>query len=285
MKPDKAVEPEHIADTGKMVKGTQKKHLTSGKSVQDPTTYAKHIAKKELNWTPVKPHLMSNTNKAEEIFNNLCSLISTERDAKELHGYKVIKEEVFKEWFASQFAPTPQPTDNSFEEEAAELIEKLDQFIYDVTLPLALNGTEVSKQPLYDLKRFLTSFGKTTSLERDNRVELEKTIESYKIFHNYLFGCDLNANDFFYYATAMGVSINDSDIDWMIEMAKKYGSDGISAATAYIQNQQPIKPRQTRQFELAIKELMESNQEVYSDCDHSHTYNHSEEVYRKVKTD
>ncbi len=91
--------------------------------------------------------------------------------------------------------------------------------------------------------------------------------EAYKTLLFNMFGGTFNASDFFNYACADAVMINESDFHWMLKYIDKYGQDGFNACMAYIQNTEPIKPFLKDNFNAAIKELIENKQEVDSDYD------------------
>lgn len=96
------------------------------------------------------------------------------------------------------------------------------------------------------------------------------------------FNIELNANDYFYYATAMSVTIDYLDYRWILETIDKFPERGMDGCMAYIQNQTPISPWVTTKFTEVIEYLKNKNQEVFGDSDYSHTYNYKEEIYRKV---
>jgi hypothetical protein len=107
-------------------------------------------------------------------------------------------------------------------------------------------------------------------------------LEAYKIFLYGSFEIQMNANDFFYYASAHSVSIYIGDFNWVLEHIEKWGNSGLDSCLAYIQNQEPIEPHRTDEFNKAIQELIVTKQEVYGDVDWDfHNYN-DEGPYRKI---
>jgi hypothetical protein len=97
------------------------------------------------------------------------------------------------------------------------------------------------------------------------------------------FSIEMNANDFYHYASACSTSVSVDDIWWMIPMVQKYGNAGIDACVAYVQNFAPIQPHQNDRFLKAISELQERNQEVYGDHDYGDNYAYHLSTYRTVK--
>lgn len=81
-----------------------------------------------------------------------------------------------------------------------------------------------------------------------------------------------NANDFFMWASAFGVTISEEDFHWIIKHIQKYPKDGMSACLAYVQNIEPLEAYLTDEFNEAIKELVERKQEVGSDFDYGNQY-------------
>jgi len=107
--------------------------------------------------------------------------------------------------------------------------------------------------------------------------------ETYKELLRYSFSIDLNANDYFYYACAMSVTVNMEDIEgWILPFLDKYPKRGMDVCMAYIQNQEPIKPWVSDEFKSTMGELLKISPEVHSDCDYGNDYNYEEIVYRKV---
>lgn len=109
--------------------------------------------------------------------------------------------------------------------------------------------------------------------------------EAISTLHNSMFSGQFNANDFFYYATAMPVHICGEDFHWIIEHIEKHGDEGMEAAMAYIQNQEPIQPYLTDKFNLAIDELVKRKQEVFGDIDWGFYGYNDMGPYRKVNKD
>ena len=79
------------------------------------------------------------------------------------------------------------------------------------------------------------------------------------------FGIALNANDFFAYACADMVILDERDLVWVLPIFQKYSWTGIYACMAYIAKQMPIKPYITEKFESVYKELELLNPEVFSE--------------------
>jgi hypothetical protein len=97
--------------------------------------------------------------------------------------------------------------------------------------------------------------------------------EAYETMFNNMFSAMFNGNDFFAYACAWAVEVNDYDFPWMIEHVMKHGKDGMNACLAYIQNKEPIQPYLNDKFMEAIIELVERKQVVHGDgdCDEYYT--------------
>lgn len=107
-------------------------------------------------------------------------------------------------------------------------------------------------------------------------------LQAYQTLLDYSFGVELNANDFFHYATAQMVVVSNADVDWICEHIQKYDRVGLDAVMAYIQNHPPLPRYCTPHFDMAIQELMERNQEVVGDVDwQAHGYNQNG-PYRKI---
>lgn len=100
--------------------------------------------------------------------------------------------------------------------------------------------------------------------------------------HEYMFNAVFNANDFFGYACAQGVSIVPEDFDWITEHIQKHGDEGMHAVLAYVQNQQPIKPWCTDKFNEAIQELIVRKQPVRGDIDWDFYYYNDSGPYRVI---
>lgn len=111
--------------------------------------------------------------------------------------------------------------------------------------------------------------------------ELQSMVNSYNLFLNNMFVGEFNANDFFHYATAHSVCIDESDFDWVLHHIQKWGQSGMNACVSYIQNQTPIKPHLTEKFNKSLSELIERNQKVNGDLDNGHLYN-ANGPYRKI---
>jgi hypothetical protein len=107
-------------------------------------------------------------------------------------------------------------------------------------------------------------------------------IEAYKTFISASFDIKMNANDFFNYACAQMVGIVSDDAWWVIEHIEKYGDNGVNSAMAYIQNQEPISPYRTNEFNEAIKELIDRKQEVRGDIDWEFHYYNDNGPYRTI---
>lgn len=93
-----------------------------------------------------------------------------------------------------------------------------------------------------------------------------------------------NANDYFMYASAWGVTISEEDFPWIIEHIKNHPKEGMYSALAYIQNHEPISPHINDEFNKAIKELVDRKQEVGSDFDYSNEYT-KDGPYRTINFD
>ena len=104
-------------------------------------------------------------------------------------------------------------------------------------------------------------------MDKPTYDELLSELDSYKsLIHNCL-QLEINCSDFFAYATAWALTIYPEDLKWIIPFTQKHGQVGMDAVCAYIQNLKPLKPYITNEFEIAIKELVDSNQKVCSDVD------------------
>lgn len=93
-----------------------------------------------------------------------------------------------------------------------------------------------------------------------------------------------NANDFFMWASAFGVTISEEDFPWMIKHIQKHPQEGMSTCLAYIQNIEPLEEYLNDEFKVAINELVERKQEVGSDFDYGDKYT-STGPYRTIKLD
>lgn len=109
-------------------------------------------------------------------------------------------------------------------------------------------------------------------------------LDAYETLLKSMFCATFNANDFFMWASAWGVTITEEDFYWMRDHIMKYGDDGMSACIAYVQNIEPMEPYLTDTFKEAIKELVDRKQEVHSDFDYSHEYTKTG-PYRTIKED
>jgi hypothetical protein len=92
-------------------------------------------------------------------------------------------------------------------------------------------------------------------------------LEAYKRLLADSFQLDMNAGDFFYYACAQMLPVVAEDVDWVAEHIQEFEDEGLYSAMAYIQNQEPILPYLTQDFDKAIKVLMDRKQEVFGDID------------------
>jgi hypothetical protein len=110
--------------------------------------------------------------------------------------------------------------------------------------------------------------------------ELDATKE---LIHSMFTGW-FNANDFFMYACAFGVTILEEDFHWILKHIQKYPKDGMNSCLAYIQNMEPIEPYLSNEFKEAIKELVDRKQEVWSDTDYSDNYT-KDGPYRTINFD
>ena len=79
------------------------------------------------------------------------------------------------------------------------------------------------------------------------------------------FGIFLNANDFFMYSTADGVTLAPEDFNWALPIITKYGDDGLNAVMSKIANRLPLNPYQTDEFKKALAELNNSDVKVWSE--------------------
>ena len=91
-----------------------------------------------------------------------------------------------------------------------------------------------------------------------NMTTLEKLVYS-------AFWIDLNANDFFHYASADIVRVDTADFIWILPIMEKYPNSGLNACMAYIRKQEPIKPYLTEEYKLAYKELKSLNPHIQSE--------------------
>lgn len=106
-------------------------------------------------------------------------------------------------------------------------------------------------------------------------------LEAYKELVHSMFTGWFNANDYFAYACAWGVTVDEADFHWILKHIQKYPKEGLYSAMAYIQNLEPIKPHLNDEFNEAIKELVDIKQEVWSDTDNSNQYT-KEGPYRTI---
>lgn len=79
------------------------------------------------------------------------------------------------------------------------------------------------------------------------------------------FGITLNANDFFWLATAAALTIDNLDLHWIIPIYDKYGDEGLNACMAYIAEMLPLEYYQTENFKKAYAELEEIRPAVWSE--------------------
>lgn len=86
-------------------------------------------------------------------------------------------------------------------------------------------------------------------------------IETLKYSH----GISLNANDFFWYATACEVLLMCEDFHWAMPIIEKHGQAGVDAVMSKIANLQPIKPHVTDEFKQALEEINSMEINVLSD--------------------
>jgi hypothetical protein len=70
---------------------------------------------------------------------------------------------------------------------------------------------------------------------------------------------ELNANDFFCYASAGSIILAIDNMEWVLPIVKKYKENGIHAVMSYINKMLPIEPWQTEDFLKAYKELEKLN--------------------------
>lgn len=85
----------------------------------------------------------------------------------------------------------------------------------------------------------------------------------------YSYRIDLNANDTFFYASAMSVTLAADDYEWALPMIEKYGYDGAHAVMSYITKLDVLPQLQNESYLAAKKELEESQ----PDCDWSRHLN------------
>lgn len=114
------------------------------------------------------------------------------------------------------------------------------------------------------------------------RNELQSKVNSYNLFLQNMFLGEFNANDFFEYACAHSVSIDESDFDWILTHTQKWGQSGIDTSIAYVFNQMPIKSYINEKFEKALSELIERDQKVFGDIDWQLYHYNIEGPYRKI---
>lgn len=80
------------------------------------------------------------------------------------------------------------------------------------------------------------------------------------------FGIEMNANDFFAYACADGVTLDPGDLPWVLEIISRHGEDdGINACLSYIRNQPPIEPWITEGFKAALADIEAMKPKVLSE--------------------
>jgi len=129
---------------------------------------------------------------------------------------------------------------------------------------------------------------KMTSLDTKTIMAENKemnTVDAVNTLHRSMFHASFNANDFFWYASAAMVQIAEEDFHWIIEHIEKYGNEGMESAMAYIQNHEPIPPYRTDKFNLAMGELVERKQEVFSDIDWDFYGYNETGPYRNINKD
>jgi len=112
---------------------------------------------------------------------------------------------------------------------------------------------------------FVPNFSPNESFEY-TMIPTQK-LEAYKRLLADTFQLQLNAGDFFYYACAQMLNVVSEDVEWVVEHIQQFGDDGLYSAMAYIQNQEPILPYQTHDFDKAMKVLVDRKQEVFGDID------------------
>lgn len=125
---------------------------------------------------------------------------------------------------------------------------------------------------------------KMVQLELKLYNNMEEELQAYKELVHSMFTGWFNANDYFAYACAWGVTISEEDFYWIIEHIKRHPKEGMYSAMAYIQNHEPITPHINDEFKTAIQELVDRKQEVGSDFDYGNEYN-AEGPYRTIKKD
>jgi hypothetical protein len=110
-------------------------------------------------------------------------------------------------------------------------------------------------------------------------------LKAYEYLLGECFGIDLNANDFFHYATAQMVTVVEADFHWVIPHIQKWGVDGVHSAMAYIQNERPLPHYINSNMESAINELVDRKQEVLGDMDWKCYYYNLNGPYRTINID
>jgi hypothetical protein len=74
----------------------------------------------------------------------------------------------------------------------------------------------------------------------------------------------LNASDFFNYACADAVTLDQWDFEWAFPFIKEWGDEGVNAVMAYVRGAEPIKPWQTPRYLEAYAALVALAPEVNS---------------------
>lgn len=77
-------------------------------------------------------------------------------------------------------------------------------------------------------------------------------------------GIFFNASDFFAYACADAVMLDQSDFHWAFLFIKEWGTEGEQAVMAYLRKMEPIKPWQTPRYLEAYAALVALNPETDS---------------------
>lgn len=91
-------------------------------------------------------------------------------------------------------------------------------------------------------------------MENDKIFGLD--VDSLKTILSFTNEIELNANDFFDYATACSVFVDIYDLIKYNDVIKKYGNSGIHAIMAHQEKAKPIKEYLTKDYLNAFNELI-----------------------------
>lgn len=105
---------------------------------------------------------------------------------------------------------------------------------------------------------------KTTSAGLKDFDRTQDYEDAERLLLNCSFSIELNANDFFGWATAYSVHLSIFDMWWALPIVKKYGRVGISAVMCYIEQQLPIRPHRSFELIKACREIKELDPQVQS---------------------